>query len=99
MAEFPQGYRTTLMRIRYEVTVEDQVALTIHLQKNSPTLQRTRIGIVIGMAVYLASVSALVIPEHNVLEGDYHSFVEELRNRWQQDRGETALGDDANPRG
>lgn len=43
--------------------------------------------------VSLATVSAVVIPEHNVLEGDYHSFVDELRRRWQEVREEASHDD------
>ncbi len=173
------------MRLRYEITVEDQLAFNLHFQKNSPTLRRNRFAIVLSVAVfliasfgamaellhrpkfawmgvvaavlfaviypqtwrrsakrltsrliqerpnqalfgrrvseiresglftcsdfvetmffwkaierietlpghtfvYLATVSAVVIPEHNVLEGDYHSFVDQLRRRWQEARG------------
>lgn len=179
------------MRLRYEITVEDQLAFNLHFQKNSPTLRRTRIVCMLAVAVfliasfgaiaeilhrpkvawlgvaaavlfaviyprtwrrstrrlnsrlfqerpnralfgprvsetretglftssdfvetmvfwkaierietvpghtfvYLATVSAVVIPEHNVLEGDYHSFVDELRRRWQQTRGEASHDD------
>ena len=33
--------------------------------------------------VYLSPMSALVISEHSVLEGNYQAFIEELQNRWQ----------------
>lgn len=38
--------------------------------------------------VYLSTMSAQVIPENSIIEGDYRAFVEELQRRWQHARGE-----------
>lgn len=174
------------MRIRYEIAAEDLLAFSLHFHQKSPTLRRTRMGVVIGLAammigmsfvvseimgnlmvlwlgivwavifaaiyprlyhrnvkrqlsklyaegqnkglfgphvtelrddglfdstefrevlvfwkgidrietlpdhtfVYLSTMSALVIPEHAIIEGNYHWFVDELQRRWQHARGE-----------
>lgn len=38
--------------------------------------------------VYLSTMSAQVIPENTIIEGDYQAFVEELQRRWQHAHGE-----------
>lgn len=174
------------MRLRYEITLDDLLAFTLHVHQKSPTMRRTRFGVVFGLGVmligmcfvaseivgnlkvfwggvagtivfagiyprlyrrnvkrlstrlyaegqnkgilgrhvaelrdnglfdgtdfsertvfwkgieriestpshtfvYLSAMSAQVIPEHSVIEGDYYSFVEELQRRWQHARGE-----------
>lgn len=174
------------MRIRYDIAAEDLLAFNLHFHQKSPTLRRTRMWVVLGLAamivgmcfvaaeiignpvvlwigfgwavffaaiyprlyrrnlrrytsrlfaegqntklfgqhiaelrdnglfdateylertvfwkgierieslpghtfVYLSTMSAQVIPENSILEGDYHAFVEELQRRWQQARGD-----------
>lgn len=43
------------MRLRYEITVEDQLAFNLHFQKNSPTLRRGRIAAMFAVSVFLIS--------------------------------------------
>ncbi len=38
--------------------------------------------------VYLSTMSAQVIPENSIIEGNYQLFVAELQRRWQHSRGE-----------
>ena len=38
--------------------------------------------------VYLSTMSAQVIPENSIVEGNYQEFVEELQRRWHHARGE-----------
>lgn len=53
------------MRIRYEVTIEDQLTFNLHFQKNSPTLKRTRFTIMLGMTVFLlSSIGAIAMLLH-----------------------------------
>jgi hypothetical protein len=174
------------MRLRYEITLDDLLAFTLHVHQQSPTMRRTRLAAVICLAtmvfgmcvvaseilrnvnllwfglgwaalfaviyprlyrrnvkrlstklyaegqnkgllgehvaelrdnglfdgtkfsertvfwngieriestadhtfVYLSAMSAQVIPEHSVIEGNYRAFVEELQRRWQHAKGE-----------
>ena len=38
------------MRIRYEITIDDLLAFSLHFHQKSPTLRRTRMWAVIGLA-------------------------------------------------
>ena len=169
------------MRLRYEITLEDLLAFTLHVHQKSPTMRRTRMRAAMGLAamiiglcliaaevldnflvlwagvgwaalfvaiyprlyrrnvkrlstrlyaegqnkgilgqhvtelrdnglfdgtafsertvywkgieriesipghtfVYLSAMSAQVIPEDSVTEGNYQAFIDELQNRWQ----------------
>lgn len=180
----PPRKAASIMRIRYEITVDDLLAFSLHFHQKSPTIRRTRLWSVVGLAamiiglcfvaseilgnpivlwfgvawavlfaaiypqlyrrnvkrysarlyaegqnkgivgqhvaelrdnglfdgteflertvfwkgierietipgytfVYLSAMSAHVIPEHSIVEGDYDSFVEELLRRWQAHR-------------
>ena len=37
--------------------------------------------------VYLSTMSAQVIPENSIIEGNYQEFVAELQRRWQHAHG------------
>lgn len=45
------------MRIRYENTIEDLLAFTLHFHQKSPTLQRNRLGVVICLAIMIIGMT------------------------------------------